>query len=135
MNIAPWIYAPSSYTALSSPTIDKINMLGVALYIFGQVSNFITHLNLASLRSTGGTERKIPVGYGFNIVTCPNYMFELISWVGMLLVTKSLSTLLFFGLALWKMNQWGWKREKAYRKEFPETYKKKKYAVVPGLRF
>jgi very-long-chain enoyl-CoA reductase len=135
LNIAPWIYAPFSYTALSSPLIDKINLVGVALYTFGQVSNFIVHLNLASLRSTGGTERKVPTGYGFNLVTCPNYMFELISWTGILLVSKSAGTALMLGLAAWKMNQWGKKKEKAYRAEFPETYKKKKYAVIPGVRF
>lgn len=134
LNIAPWIYAPFSYTAKSSPLINTIDALGVAIFFFGQISNFIVHQNLAGLRTKGGTERKIPRGYGFNIVTCPNYMFELISWIGILMVSKSLGTLIFFGLAAWKMNQWGIKKEKAYRVEFPDTYKKKKYPVIPFLR-
>lgn len=60
-------------------------------------------------------------------------MFELVSWLGMLLVSKSFGTAFFIGLAGWKMNQWAIKKEKAYRTEFPETYKKKRNQIVPGV--
>jgi very-long-chain enoyl-CoA reductase len=130
--LAPEIYSDFSSTASESANLTKLNYLGIVIYLYGEISNFITHLNLASLRSRGGTERKIPHGYGFNIVTCPNYMFELVSWIGVLLVTRTAGAVLFFGLALWKMNQWGMKKERAYRIEFPDTYKRKDHYVVPS---
>jgi len=99
VNIAYWIYSPTSYTALSNPLIDKVNIAGLVLYVFGEASNLHTHITLSNLRSTGGTERGIPQGYGFNLVTCPNYLFETISWIGILLVTKSLSTALFLAFS------------------------------------
>lgn len=105
----------------------------MVLYLYGEVSNYITHVTLSNLRTPGGTERGIPKGYGFDLVTCPNYMFELISWLGMLLVSKSLGTLFFIGLAAWKMNEWAVKKEKAYRREFPDTYKKKRNTLIPSV--
>ena len=70
------IYSPTSLAAEAD--IPVIDALGTALYLFGETGNALVHRYLSSLRSTGGTERKIPVGYGFNLVTCPNYMFEII---------------------------------------------------------
>lgn len=133
LNIAYWIYSPSSYTALSGPTIDILNIVGVVLYVFGEISNLSTHATLSNLRSPGGTERGIPQGYGFNLVTCPNYLFETISWIGVLLVTRSAATALFLAVSFAQMCDWAVKKEKALRNEFPDKYKRKKYVLLPGL--
>jgi very-long-chain enoyl-CoA reductase len=131
-NIAYWTYSPTSYAALESPTIDHINIVGLILYVFGEASNLYTHITLSNLRSPGGTERGIPKGYGFDLVTCPNYLFEMISWFGVLLVTKSLSTVLFMIFAWVQMQEWAIKKEKAFRAEFGDKYKKKKYVLFPS---
>lgn len=77
-NIAYWVYSPTAIAA--KPLSDDFSRAcvysGVALYVFGEVANFYTHLVLSSLRSRGGTERGIPKGFGFDWVTCPNYLFE-----------------------------------------------------------
>lgn len=132
VNIAYWIYAPTSYTAASGPWVDYLNIAGVVLYIFGELSNLHTHITLSKLRSTGGTERGIPQGYGFNLVTCPNYLFETIAWIGVLLVTKSASTALFLAFSFGQMYPWAVKKEKALRAEFPDRYKKKRYVIIPS---
>lgn len=131
LNIAYWIYAPTSYTALSGPIVNYMNIAGTVLYLFGEISNFKTHLTLSNLRSPGGTERGIPTGYGFDLVTCPNYLFELIAWTGIALVSKSSSTLIFNVIAWAQMHQWAIKKEKALRTEFPDKYKKKKCVLLP----
>jgi very-long-chain enoyl-CoA reductase len=130
--LAYWIYSPTSYTALSSPLTTYLDIAGTVLYLFGEISNLNTHLTLSKLRSKGGTERGIPKGYGFGLVTCPNYLFELIAWTGILLVTKSGATLLFNVVAYAQMAIWAAKKEKAYRAEFPETYRRKKYLIFPS---
>ncbi|KAG4029292.1 hypothetical protein MFRU_016g00490 [Monilinia fructicola] len=129
--IAYFIYAPSSYTALSSPTLDYLNIAGVALYLFGELSNLKTHLTLSNLRSPGGTERGIPQGYGFSMVTCPNYFFETLAWIGMILVTKSWSTVIFTIVGTAQMRQWAIKKERQYRDDFGDKYKKKRNALFP----
>lgn len=131
-NIAYWVYASNSYTALESPTINYINAVGIVLYVFGELSNLHTHQTLSKLRSPGGTERGIPWGYGFDLVTCPNYLFEIIAWIGVTLVTKSFSTVIFVVVAWLQMNQWATKKEKALRTEFPDKYKRKKYVLFPS---
>ncbi|KAI9642841.1 3-oxo-5a-steroid 4- dehydrogenase [Ciborinia camelliae] len=129
--VAYFIYAPSSYTALSSPKLNLINMAGVALYIFGEISNFKTHLTLSNLRSPGGTERGIPQGYGFSMVTCPNYFFEILAWIGVVLVTKSWSTVIFVIVGTMQMQTWAAKKEKLYCNDFGDKYKKKRNAIFP----
>lgn len=131
---AYWIYSPSSWTALSGPLMNYINIVGVVLYVFGEISNFHTHITLSKLRTTGGTERGIPRGYGFDLVTCPNYLFETIAWIGVLLVTKSSTIAIFLIIAYaGSLHPWALKKEKALRAEFPDTYKKKKNVIIPSL--
>lgn len=85
------------------------------------------------MRPAGTTARGIPKGFGFGIVTCPNYMFEAIAWVGISLVTRSWATALFVAVAGAQMGVWAKKKERRYRKEFGAAYKKKKFAMIPGV--
>lgn len=128
---AYYIYHPSSYTQRESTLINYVNIFGLIVYIFGEVSNAHTHLTLSRLRSKGGTERGVPRGYGFNLVTCPNYLFEMIAWLGVNLVTKCTATALFTAIAWAQMHVWAIKKEKALRQEFPDTYKKKRNGIFP----
>jgi very-long-chain enoyl-CoA reductase len=131
VNIAYWIYRPDSPTA--KPLNPLITYFGVLLYVVGELGNLSAHLTLRALRSNGGTERGIPQGFGFGLVTCPNYMFETMAWVGIWLVTWSWSTMVFNVLAVGQMAPWAKKREMKYRKEFGNQYKRKSYFMLPGI--
>lgn len=125
------IYHPWSLAShAAQPLIDVV---GLALWLFGEVGNARVHLYLSSLRSVGGTERKIPVGYGFSFVTCPNYMYELLAWAGIILVSRDPTVVIFIAIGLAQMYAWGKGKEQAYRKEFGDRYKKKRFVMVPGL--
>lgn len=107
---------------------------GLMLYAVGEFWNLCAHLVLSSLRSSGGTERGIPSGFGFDLVTCPNYLAETISWIGVYLVSGlSYSVLLFFTVSVAQMMAWAKKKENRYRKEFGDKYKKKRYTIFPGI--
>jgi len=56
---------------------------------FAEYSNFLTHLNLRSIRPEGSRKRSIPYGYGFNWVSLPNYFFEILGWVVFTIMTGS----------------------------------------------
>lgn len=58
---------------------------------FSEISNFKTHLTLRDLRPAGTKKRGVPLGYGFNLVTCPNYFFESIGWLSISAMTGSYS--------------------------------------------
>lgn len=131
LNLAYWAYAPWAPTAGKSNTL--ITYAGIALFAVGEVLNFYTHMVLKNLRRPGTTERGIPTGIGFNLVTCPNYFFEIMAWIGVALVSWSLSTVLFLVIAGAQMGAWGKKKERRYRKEFGDKYKKKRFAIFPGV--
>lgn len=127
--MAYWIYRPSAPTAKESN--PYITYAGLALFTIGELGNLSNHITLRNLRSSGGTERGIPQGLGFDLVTCPNYMFESIAWAGMALVSWSLSTVFFAMIAMGQMGVWAKKKESRYRKEFGGKYKKKRYSMLP----
>src|SRR5690606_19758560 len=87
------IYSPTSLAATADQPL--VDMAGLALYVLAELANASVHLHLSGLRSRGGTERKIPNGLGFSLVTCPNYLFEIIAWVGVIITSRSWAVLLF----------------------------------------
>ncbi|KAH7040699.1 3-oxo-5-alpha-steroid 4-dehydrogenase-domain-containing protein [Microdochium trichocladiopsis] len=125
------IYAPFSPAALAKDPITTY--LGIALFVFGQVGNFRIHKYLSGLRKPGETDRKLPQGFTFQLVTCPNYMFEVIAWAGIIIATRSPSLIFFISIGIYYMWTWGWGKEKAYRKQFGDQYKKKRSVMLPGL--
>ncbi|KAI1635633.1 3-oxo-5-alpha-steroid 4-dehydrogenase-domain-containing protein [Biscogniauxia mediterranea] len=130
---APFSPAALADTAAASPTSALLSKVGIALFVIGELCNFHVHYYLSTLRKPGETARKIPTGLGFNLVTCPNYMFEIIAWIGVILVTRSPSLGLFITIGSYFMYTWGWGKEKAYRKQFADKYKKKRFVILPGL--
>ncbi|KAB8300446.1 hypothetical protein EYC80_000618 [Monilinia laxa] len=134
LNLAYWIYSPTATIADPPSTIGiLLTCFGVALYLYGEISNLLVHIKLSNLRSTGGTERGIPHGYGFNWVTCPNYFFETLAWIGVSFVTKSWATVIFTVFSFVQMRIWAIGKEKRYRSEFGDEYGKHRYAIIPGL--
>jgi len=131
LNIAYWTYAPSAPTAQWPNPLVKY--AGIALFIVGELGNFSTHLTLRNLRRPGSTDRGVPDGASFKLVTCPNYMFETIAWVGIWMVNWSLSTAVFLVLAVVQMSLWARKKEMKYRKEFGDRYKRKRFFIFPGV--
>jgi very-long-chain enoyl-CoA reductase len=132
-NIAYWVFRPDS-SAATGRVSPALVYTGLALYVFGELANFNTHLVLRNLRRPGTTERGIPSGFGFSAVTCPNYFFEVVSWVGVYLVSGlSWSVLFFIAVAAGQMAPWAKKKERNYRKEFGDKYKRKRYVMIPGL--
>ncbi|KAL8810067.1 MAG: hypothetical protein Q9200_002881 [Gallowayella weberi] len=131
LNIGFWTYRDSAPAAGESNM--WITSMSVILYAIGELGNLYTHLVLRSLRSSGGSERGIPHGLGFGVVTCPNYMFETLAWLGICGVTWSLASILFAVVAVGQMGVWAQKREARYRREFGTKYQRKRFVMLPGL--
>ncbi|CAI4211860.1 unnamed protein product [Parascedosporium putredinis] len=121
------------YWAFSGALDPVVDLVGAVIFVLGELANASVHLHLSSLRSRGGTERRIPSGLGFSLVTCPNYLFEILSWVGVIIASRDWSVLVFIAIGAAQMAAWAKGKEKAYRKEFGDKYKKKRYVMLPGL--
>ena len=129
--IAYFTYSP---TAISAGPADPLLLYpGLALFVFGELANLYTHLVFRSLRSKGTKERQIPRGFGFSLVTCPNYFFEILAWIGLVLITQSWAVGVFITVGTVQMAAWAKKKERAYRREFGDKYKRKRFALLPGI--
>jgi len=125
------VYAPNSSAARAE--LGLLDYAGLALFAIGETCNWIVHQHLASLRKPGGTEKGIPNCIGSSLVTSPNYMFEVLAWVGVILVSRSGAVVFFICTGIIYMRDWSRGKEKALRKEFGDRYKNKRYTMLPGL--
>ncbi|KAI5295476.1 3-oxo-5a-steroid 4- dehydrogenase, partial [Ascosphaera acerosa] len=133
VNIAYWVYSPTAKAATAAPN-PYLLYPGLALFVLGELANFNCHLALKNLRKPGSNAREIPRGFGFDVVTCPNYFFEIVAWLGIWLVSGcSWSVLIFISVGGYTMYLWAKGKEKRYRKLFGDKYKKKRSVMIPGL--
>ena len=96
--------------------------------------NLYTHLHLASLRSDGSREAKIPTAWPFRKVCSPNYSFEIGSWIFYSLATQSLGAWAFTALGAWQMATWSKQKLKRYKRKFKdEEAFTATHALVPGV--
>ena len=133
LNLAYWVYGPWNAAGTSLAERSDALVYGcIALYIFAELSNYHTHVTLRNLRPEGTRVRKIPRGYGFDLVSCPNYFFETLSWLAVCILTMSWSAHLFFVVAVGQMYVWAIKKHRGYRKEFSD-YPRGRKAIFPLL--
>jgi len=106
--------------------------LGLAIFLLCLLSNFKCHLMLANLRRPGTRERNIPKGFLFEYVSCANYFFEIVEWIGFTIMTQSLPALFFTLAGAFQMYAWALGKHRRYKKEFPQ-YPKHRKALIPFL--
>ena len=106
-------------------------LVGVAVFLGGMTLNKISDGQLARLsRSNDGYQ--IPVGWMYRWVSCPNYLGEILQWIGWAIAVWSLAGWIF---AIWTManlvpraiahHHW-------YRQEF-DDYPAERRALIPFL--
>jgi len=78
--------------------VDPRFLGGVALFLAGFALNLHSDGILRRLRAPGETNYRLPVGGAFRWVSCPNYLGEVLEWLGWALATWSLPGAVF---ALW----------------------------------
>lgn len=96
----------------------------VAVWAFSEASNFATHKTLSLLRDKDPKAYVIPRGYGFSLVSCPNYFFESLSWLVFAVLVGNWSAWLFLVVSSGQMYIWAVKKHRRYLKTFGDEYKK-----------
>lgn len=121
---------------LFTPPAAALTYAGLAGFLISELGNFSIHLNLRNLRPPGTTIRKIPVPDSnpltslFNYVSCPNYFYEVASWVSFSIMTQCLPSLIFTGAGFYQMAVWALGKHRNYKKEFKD-YPKQRKAIIP----
>ncbi|KAI1719965.1 3-oxo-5-alpha-steroid 4-dehydrogenase domain-containing protein [Ditylenchus destructor] len=111
---------------------------GLAGFLISELGNYSIHILLRDLRPPGSKERKIPYPNSnpltllFNYVSCPNYSYEVYSWVFFSIMTQSLPAVSFTLLGFAQMKVWAAGKHRNYKKEFP-NYPKSRMPIIPFL--
>ncbi|XP_046836883.1 very-long-chain enoyl-CoA reductase [Vespa crabro] len=137
-----WLFAMYVAYHINHPLYTPPNQLyfyaGLVMFAVCELGNFFIHKALRNLRPAGTTVRKIPVATGnpwtvlFNVVSCPNYTYEIGSWIGFTIMTSCLPAGLFTLAGAYQMTMWALGKHRAYKKEFPQ-YPKDRKAIFPFI--
>lgn len=101
-----------------TPPTEDLVYTGMCLFYFMEIGNLSAHWTLRMLRPPGTKVRRIPRGGLFEFVSCPNYTYEILSWLGFNLMTKSVAGILFMCAGAFQMLLWAQGKHKRYKKEF-----------------
>lgn len=126
-----WLYTlspPYPDAWLSDPRF----VLGAFLFVLGFGVNKHADAVLRNLRRPGETGYKIPHGGLYRVVSCPNYLGEVIEWTGWAIATWSLAGLAFAVWTFANLVPRAWAHHRWYRERFPD-YPPGRKAVIPFL--
>jgi len=123
------------YTPPVSPAQVNYALIAFVMCEFG---NFSIHLLQMNLRPAGSKVRKIPFPNGnpftlmFNLVSCPNYTYEIGAWASFGIMTQCAPVLIFMACGAAQMTVWALGKHRNYRKEFKD-YPHGRKAICPFI--
>jgi len=111
---------------------DPRFVVGAAVFVLGMAINHHSDTILLALREGGERGYRVPHGGLFRFVSMPNYLGELLEWIGWALATWSLAGLSFAVFTAANLVPRAWANHRWYRETFPD-YPKERRAIIPFL--
>ncbi|KAK2945813.1 putative ATP-binding cassette sub-family C member 5 [Blattamonas nauphoetae] len=106
-------------------------LLGVVIFVLSEFMNLRCHLHLRSLRVNAEPgSHPVPTFWPFRLVTCPNYTFEVLSWIGFNLATWTLIGIVFNICGFVQMYLWAIKKKKRYLSQHSD-YPQNIHVIIP----
>ncbi|XP_078285741.1 trans-2,3-enoyl-CoA reductase b [Rhinoraja longicauda] len=125
------LYTPPAYG-------DKQVKIAFAIFLLCQIGNFSIHVALRNLRPAGSKTRRIPFPtknpftWLFLVVSCPNYTYEVGSWIGFTIMTQCLPVGMFTLVGFIQMAIWANSKHRSYLKDFRD-YPPLRTPIVPFI--
>ena len=126
-----YFYLHPSYTPPAWAN-DTVFTGAAVLFAIFEFLNLMAHITLSNLRKPGTTQRGIPYGWGFGLVSCANYFWEACAWTVFTVQSQVLGAYVFLAFSAWQMAIWAVKKHKRYRSEFP-NYPRGRKAMFPFI--
>ena len=104
-------------------------VIGALVFFVGMSINITSDNKLISLRKEK-MGYKIPQGKLFKYVSCPNYLGEIIEWLGFFIIVPSLASLSFFLWTSFNLIPRSINHHKWYNNKF-KNYPKNRKAIIP----
>ena len=109
---------------------DPRFIVGIAVFAYGYFLNKQSDAILRNLRQPGETGYKIPHGGGYRWVSSPNYLGELLTWVGFAIASWSPAGLSFAVMTAANLGPRALSNHKWYREQFSD-YQTDRKAIIP----
>ena len=107
-------------------------LTGIAVFVAGFVINRQADFTLSHLREQGEKHYVIPYGGMYRWISCPNYLGEILIWIGWAIATWSLAGLSFAAWTIANLLPRAKAHHEWYNKKFPE-YPPERKALIPGI--
>jgi len=107
-------------------------LLGASLFTIGYIINRHADWILRGLRKPGESGYNIPYGGLYRWISCPNYLGELLIWIGWAVATWSFPGLAFAVWTAANLVPRAWSHHKWYRVHF-DDYPSERKALFPLL--
>lgn len=105
---------------------------GLMIFIVGALVNLKSDNMLICLRKPGETGYKIPRGFLFEFISCPNHFGELLQWGGFALMAWNCPATTFFIWTAANLIPRALDHHRWYQKKFPD-YPAKRKAILPHI--
>jgi hypothetical protein len=126
-----WVFSLSNnYTR--AWLLDPRFWSGFVIFVVGYLINRHADQVLRSLRRPGESTYSIPYGGLYRWISCPNYLGEILEWVGWAVATWSLPGLAFAVWTAANLAPRAWTNHCWYQERFPD-YPAERKALVPGV--
>jgi very-long-chain enoyl-CoA reductase len=110
-----------------------IRGLFIFLFVAAEYMNMKCHLVLKRLKEENKGEKGIPDGYGFELVSCANYFWELVSWLSYSMFVNLPAFYIFTLIGFLIMRGWAIKKHNYYMRVFGDRYPTNRKAFIPFL--
>ena len=111
---------------------DPRFLIGVGIFLAGIALNLHADNTLMRLRRPGETGYAIPQGGGYRFVSCPNYLGEILEWLGWAVATWSLCGLAFMLFTAANLAPRARSNHRWYLEKFSD-YPAHRRALIPGI--
>lgn len=106
-------------------------VMGTILFFTGFLIHFDSDRRILS-QNPGSNKYIIPQGGFFRLVSCPNYLGEIVQWTGWAIMTWSLAGLAFAVFTFANVFPRGIAGHQWYKKKFAD-YPTNRKAIIPGI--
>lgn len=105
-------------------------IVGLLVFVLGYYGTKRCDAILAALRDEPGDDYKVPQGFLYRWVSCPNYLCESVQWFGWALMTLSPAGFVFFAWTVANLMPRAISHHRWYRETFAD-YPRERKAIIP----
>ncbi len=112
---------------------DPRFIIGLGVFISGFIINIQSDNILMNLRGPGDSGYKIPQGGCFKYVSCPNYLGEMMEWVGFAIMTWCFPATVYAAWVVLPLFAQALGAHQWYQDHFKQDYPEERKAIIPYL--